>query len=143
MIREDGYYWVKLNDDSAWVVARFISGGLFVTEWSGFDFMMRDDNHFIEINENRIYNPDELSLGPPIAILKNDSKTVIVRGTSELDDAEAHTEVKESVENKAIESLLSRDDLPTTIAGLNFWLNNEFISKDAYFEILKTIKDKL
>lgn len=138
MIREDGYYWVKLDKDSSWTALDWC-GNFWLDHYQ--DWVARDDQVH-EINESRIYNPDELALGPPIAILKNDSKTVIVRRHSELEGIEVHTEVEESVEKKAIERLLSRDDLPTTIAGLNFWLNNEFISKDAYFEILKTIKDK-
>lgn len=63
MIRETGYYWVKMPEftwaeDHApdWEVCYFFEEKWYSTSYATVDFA---DEHFYEINETRILNPDE------------------------------------------------------------------------------------
>jgi hypothetical protein len=55
MKRENGYYWVKFE---YWVIAYYDNNRIneFGCGWD--DYL--DDGDFVEINETRILNPDEL-----------------------------------------------------------------------------------
>lgn len=54
-MREDGYYWVKINDTDDWEVALFSSQRWWIIN----NYDWETDSHFDKINEERIKSPDE------------------------------------------------------------------------------------
>lgn len=68
MNRETGYYWVKRLHDpfdgiEEWEIAYYeVLGDRNIWTLMWFDDLEFQDDAFVEINENRIKNPDEIGL---------------------------------------------------------------------------------